>query len=924
MTISRHLLGVALFAIISITTVFAQEEKNAINRSPAPAVTALAYDDQVRFTAPGTTLQMRLEVFSENGEKFFDSDFRDGSFMGWNLQNKNGEHLGAGLYYCVVTVKDLSGHVSQRFGTASLGDKRVLLESGDTNQITKLLASSTGFVTDKSALTILHEGEAEATTVIAHDGSNGEMVVGRGDLIFRIGDFFAGKAMEQLRLTAEGNLGVGVAKPEAKLDVAGVINAREGIRFPDGTLQTTAAPTGKGVGKDTLLATVTGDGTTGQITKWTNGPNSEIGDSIISEASGQLTIGSSGGSWTIAPNLSTAKVGIHGGPLYLQTAAQVGANLNVDALDLTLNKFGGYGGGSQNINFFNYDSGNNVSRGLVAQITGGQPTDQITGSGFLSFGTAGASASTPTERMRIDTSGNVGIGTATPNSPLTVAGRIESTSGGIKFPDGSTQTSAANNAQVYAKLDSSNSGADNKTALDIAIMALPAEGGTVILPASASSFLLDPLTIANRRGFIITGQGKHATTLQSTTSSQAIITLINCRDSAIRDLSIHGNPSAPPPAAIVSRVQGATDRQAVYELEFSNLIIDGGDYNPPENVPGGFVDGIVFNFDPNGTCPGTDAASLCDANNEQHTIQNVEISHFSGAGISISGSNSLFHKIIGGYIHDGKTAIKMQGGSFSIFGTRFGEVGRAENSGYIFDFQAPISGTTGGAGYFHSSNIIGAGFNACGRLLHTAAAGGPILVYFDNIDFINGRSTGNQILFESIGGVLSIVNSRISPGVSTASISITDPTTNVILRDSTLEFDPFFDPSNVKGRLIAQGIDVNSTQKIAAATNPRVSFTDITATSYTVKASDSLIRVTTGSNTVNIALPTSNTTAGLPEGFVIIIKKVDSGSGNIVINTSPTGNQIEGGTYTISGQWSFVTLAADTKVLGTWYVISKG
>lgn len=38
---------------------------------------------------------------------------------------------------------------------------------------------------------------------------------------------------------------------------------------------------------------------------------------------------------------------------------------------------------------------------------------------------------------------NVGIGTTTPGSLLTAAGTIESTSGGFKFPDGTTQTTAA-------------------------------------------------------------------------------------------------------------------------------------------------------------------------------------------------------------------------------------------------------------------------------------------------------------------------------------------------------------------------------------------------------------------------------------------------------------------------------------------------
>ena len=45
--------------------------------------------------------------------------------------------------------------------------------------------------------------------------------------------------------------------------------------------------------------------------------------------------------------------------------------------------------------------------------------------------------------------GNVGIGTDNPGAELTVAGTIESTTGGVKFPDGTLQTTAAVGVSTY-------------------------------------------------------------------------------------------------------------------------------------------------------------------------------------------------------------------------------------------------------------------------------------------------------------------------------------------------------------------------------------------------------------------------------------------------------------------------------------------
>ncbi|MGZ3806012.1 MAG: beta strand repeat-containing protein, partial [Pseudobdellovibrionaceae bacterium] len=59
------------------------------------------------------------------------------------------------------------------------------------------------------------------------------------------------------------------------------------------------------------------------------------------------------------------------------------------------------------------------------------------------FFTTGSSWTNDTAKMTILNGGNVGVGTTNPGQKLSVAGTVESTSGGFKFPDGTTQTTAA-------------------------------------------------------------------------------------------------------------------------------------------------------------------------------------------------------------------------------------------------------------------------------------------------------------------------------------------------------------------------------------------------------------------------------------------------------------------------------------------------
>ena len=66
--------------------------------------------------------------------------------------------------------------------------------------------------------------------------------------------------------------------------------------------------------------------------------------------------------------------------------------------------------------------------------------------GFIRFGTTPSGSVDRINRMIISQDGRVGIGTESPAELLSVAGTIESTTGGMKFPDGTIQTSAAASA----------------------------------------------------------------------------------------------------------------------------------------------------------------------------------------------------------------------------------------------------------------------------------------------------------------------------------------------------------------------------------------------------------------------------------------------------------------------------------------------
>ena len=294
----------ATFAILLLFTIVptvpAQIESSKTNEESP--ITASASGERVRFTSPASTVQIRLEVYSSDARRVFDNEVRGGNVLDWLIQDGRGQRLTDGSFLCVVTIKALSGRINQRFGSVIIQNADVSVHEGAISAITPQQAAVVGPLEENASLNVLRDDKNLTTTVVTHNGNDGQLTRGKGALSFRIGDLYNGKDAEQMRLTTEGNLGIGTSNPQARLDVNGVIKASEGIIFPDGSIQFSAALKTLGAGslragqsqhsqgESILVPEISGTGTTGRISKWLDGPNGVLGDSNITEVTGAIGI----------------------------------------------------------------------------------------------------------------------------------------------------------------------------------------------------------------------------------------------------------------------------------------------------------------------------------------------------------------------------------------------------------------------------------------------------------------------------------------------------------------------------------------------------------------------------------------------------------------------------------------------------------
>ena len=230
-----------LLSLLIIGTALAQEPKSA--SAPSPVVTATAKGKQVRFAALGEVRDVRLEVFDAFGLKVFDSSFRSGNLLDWQVLDQQGQRLSDGSYIYILTIRDLSAGVTQKYGNILLQQQQISLEHVGRKNLPEAQAQAleasrqsgaqspvdrvgvevpSAESTSVNSTTVLAQGNTASGAASNTTQSNGP-VNSASTTPGRVTKWTdaAGTLGDSAITEASGNVGVGTANPTARLHVEG-------------------------------------------------------------------------------------------------------------------------------------------------------------------------------------------------------------------------------------------------------------------------------------------------------------------------------------------------------------------------------------------------------------------------------------------------------------------------------------------------------------------------------------------------------------------------------------------------------------------------------------------------------------------------------------------------------------------------------
>jgi hypothetical protein len=406
----------AMFFLLGVSARAQTPSVSTVNLSPDA--------DKVRISAVGDVLDMSVAVSDEAGDMVFESGPVTGSTLDWTMSGAQGARVPAGVYTMTVAYRTASGKLRRRVEQVfvaemvTTGDAQgqssaspsptavgTIAGEGAANRVAKFTGANSignsiiteaggrvglGITAPAQGLHVfgvssrlrLQSTGGGVLTGTEHVTNNRVWLTGAGASAAPGGVankfFVLDQTANQFRLAidAAGNVGIGATAPTSKLTVNGdiqILGAGHGIKFPDGTIQTTKAGSGSG-------SSLTGTGSAGSLVKFTGA--SSLTNSVIKESGGKVGVG------TAAP---AEKLHLNGtrSVLRLQSTA---AN-QWSATDYVTD-----------------------ARSWHTGVGGSQVPNDLKGKFYVYDVTA------QQIRMVIDTAGNVGIGTTSPIAKLFVNG----------------------------------------------------------------------------------------------------------------------------------------------------------------------------------------------------------------------------------------------------------------------------------------------------------------------------------------------------------------------------------------------------------------------------------------------------------------------------------------------------------------------
>ncbi|HEY0907950.1 MAG TPA: hypothetical protein VGE35_01235 [Candidatus Paceibacterota bacterium] len=394
-------------------------------------------------TSPNWTLSTAasLATMGVQGSARFANMYAGSGSSGINFDSASYFAIGGSTSYSGTNAGALvvSGGGNVGIGTTTPLYKLNVYNGASTGIAAQITGSAAGTLTDTALDFALMNAVAASYGRIGIQAGNGLTGSERGDMWF--GTVNAGSLTEKMRITGTGNVGIGTTSPAAKLDIYKTSQTynSEGT----GALMLSNGARRVEFGYDTSIDA-------GYIAAYHSGTANK--NLVLNPSAGNVGIGTTSpsgllevGSSSASPIRSFVTNANSGTGAYSELVVRNGlANTVDDSLRLMT-----MGTGFTTSQGFVQDSG---VLNADANLSGGLSIMTRNTSAPIRFYTAGAG----NERMRITEAGNVGIGTTSPSSKLTVEANSATASSTIRI---STSNTAVGLDEVVGALEFYNSDA---------------------------------------------------------------------------------------------------------------------------------------------------------------------------------------------------------------------------------------------------------------------------------------------------------------------------------------------------------------------------------------------------------------------------------------------------------------------------------